>query len=139
MWRLAAGVRQRTEAPLSSLHPGTAVFITVYLNLSGHGGVLSSSLFRPVKNNLTGKTDTMMTTDGVYKVVRTYLEEMGIVDTEGFGVHALRVTVATNALDHEADIAKVREWLGHANISTTKLYDRRKHRPEDSPTFKVVY
>jgi hypothetical protein len=24
----------------------------------------------------------------------------------------------TNALDHEADIAKVQEWLGHANIAT---------------------
>jgi hypothetical protein len=30
-------------------------------------------------------------------------------------------------------------WLGHANVSTTRLYDRRKMRPEDSPTFKVAY
>ena len=42
-------------------------------------------------------------------------------------------------LEHEADIAKVQEWLGHANISTTRLYDRRKSRPEDSPTFRVRY
>jgi integrase len=35
--------------------------------------------------------------------------------------------------------AKVQEWLGHANIATTRLYDRRKTRPEDSPTFKVRY
>ena len=45
--------------------------------------------------------------------------------------HALRATAATNALSHEADIAKVQEWLGHANVSTTRLYDRRKMRPED--------
>lgn len=38
-----------------------------------------------------------------------------------------------------ADIAKVQEWLGHANISTTRVYDHRKTRPEDSPTFKVRY
>jgi site-specific recombinase XerD len=25
-------------------------------------------------------------------------------------------TVATNVLDHQADIAKVQEWLGHANM-----------------------
>jgi hypothetical protein len=28
------------------------------------------------------------------------------------GAHALRATAATNALDHQADIAKVQEWLG---------------------------
>ncbi len=58
---------------------------------------------------------------------------------ELLGPHALRATAATNALDHGADIAKVQEWLGHSNISTTRLYDRRKTRPEDSPTFKVEY
>lgn len=55
------------------------------------------------------------------------------------GAHALRGTAATNALDHEADIAKVQWWLGHANIATTRIYDRRKMKPEDSPTFKVSY
>ena len=43
---------------------------------------------------------------------------------------------ATNALAHNADIAKVQEWLGHANIATTRLYDRWQSRPEESPTFK---
>jgi hypothetical protein len=28
---------------------------------------------------------------------------------------------------------------GHANIATTRIYDHRKTRPEDSPTFKVNY
>jgi integrase/recombinase XerD len=51
----------------------------------------------------------------------------------------MRATAATNALSNAADIAKVQEWLGHANISTTRLYDRRKSKPEDSPTFKVKY
>ncbi|EPN16344.1 phage integrase family site specific recombinase, partial [Pseudomonas syringae pv. actinidiae ICMP 18804] len=55
------------------------------------------------------------------------------------GVHGLRATAATNALEHEADIAKVQVWLGHANISTTRIYDRRQNRAEDSPTFKVKY
>ena len=40
---------------------------------------------------------------------------------------------------HGADIARVQEWLGHANIATTRLYDKRRSRPEDSPTFKVEY
>ena len=37
----------------------------------------------------------------------------------------------------QADIAKVQEWLGHANIATTRIYDHRRTRPEDSPTFKA--
>ena len=54
-------------------------------------------------------------------------------------VHSMPATTPTNALSNEADIAKVQEWLGHANVSTTRLYDRRKTRPEDSPTFHVKY
>lgn len=79
-----------------------------------------------------------MTGDGVYKCIRTYASGAG-THVDGLGVHELRATAATNALEHEADIAKVQEWLGHANIATTRLYDRRKSRPEDSPTFKVSY
>jgi integrase/recombinase XerD len=72
---------------------------------------------------------------GIYKLVRKYSAALGFE----IGAHALRATAATNALDHEADIAKVQEWLGHANIATTRIYDHRKTRPEDSPTFKVAY
>ena len=45
------------------------------------------------------------------------------------GAHALRATAATHAHDHQADIAKVQEWLGHANIATTRIYDRRARGP----------
>ena len=31
------------------------------------------------------------------------------IDVAGLGPHALRATAATNALEHEADIAKVQE------------------------------
>jgi integrase len=45
-------------------------------------------------------------------MVKYYAKRVG-VNIEGFGAHSLRATAATNALDHEADIAKVQEWLGH--------------------------
>lgn len=61
------------------------------------------------------------------------------IKLDGMCLHALRATAATNALENAADVAYVQTWLGHANISTTRLYDRRKSRPEDSPTFKVAY
>ena len=52
-----------------------------------------------------------MTADGVYKLLQVYAEKIGLTGIERLGVHALRATAATNALDHQADIAKVQEWL----------------------------
>jgi integrase/recombinase XerD len=120
------------------LHPGTAESIDAYLHAAGHGADKTGALFRPGKNNMRLNGTASITPDGVYKMLAVYAGSLKI-DVAGFGPHALRATAATNALDHDADIAKVQEWLGHANIATTKIYDRRKTRPEDSPTFKVTY
>jgi hypothetical protein len=40
---------------------------------------------------------------------------------------------------NRADSAKVQKWLGLAKISTGKISDKRKNRPEKSPTFQVEY
>jgi integrase/recombinase XerD len=117
------------------LHPGTHSLIHEYLDAAGHGDDEVGALFRPVRNNRTRRLEKAITPDGIYKLVRAYSAALGFE----IGAHALRATAATNALDHEADIAKVQEWLGHANIATTRIYDHRKTRPEDSPTFKVAY
>ena len=120
------------------VHPHSLQRISEYLERAGHGDKPDNALFRPVKNS-AGGLDEALTGHGVYKdVVRKYARVLGL-DPSAICVHGLRATAATNALDHEADIAKVQEWLGHASIATTRLYDRRKTKPEDSPTFKVSY
>jgi site-specific recombinase XerD len=120
-------------------HPGTLTLIEEYLEAAGHGQNPDAPLFRPVKNNVHGHTFTALTPGNVYEqVVLKYLKKLGIFG-ENMGPHVMRATAATNALDKGADIAKVQEWLGHANIATTRIYDHRKTRPEDSPTFKVSY
>jgi integrase/recombinase XerD len=115
--------------------------IEAYLALGGHRGDLEGPLFRPVKNNRTGRLDRALDPGSVYRnIVCKYGTETGIsAEVIGLCVHSLRATAATNALSHDSDIAKVQEWLGHANVSTTRLYDRRKTRPEDSPSFRVKY
>jgi integrase/recombinase XerD len=117
------------------LHPSTNGLIHEYLDAAGHGEDDAGALFRPVRNNRTGRLEAAITADGVYRLVRRYSAQLRFL----IGAHALRATAATNALDHQADIAKVQEWLGHANIATTRIYDHRRTRPEDSPTFKVAY
>ena len=117
------------------LHPAASGLIAEYLEAAGHGSAEASPLFRPLHNSRDQTSDQAITPDGVYRMVREYSKELGFE----IGAHSLRAPAATNALDHQADIAKVQEWLGHANISTTRIYDHRKTRPEDSPTFKVSY
>lgn len=92
-------------------------------------------------NNRTGTLNTHLDPGSVYRnIVRKHGQQTGInAEVVGLCVHSLRATAATNALSNEADIAKVQDWLGHANVSTTRLYDRRDSKPEDSPTFHVKY
>ncbi len=115
------------------LHQGAAVAIQEYLD-AGTSNADNAPLFRSMRAN------QRLSTQGIYKdVVIKYGAEIGIVDMALFGPHVMRATAATNALEHGADIAKVQEWLGHANIQTTRIYDRRHSRTEDSPTFRVAY
>jgi integrase/recombinase XerD len=72
------------------LHPGTAELLTDYLEAFGHGSDPAAPLFRPVRNNLTGTLDEVMTTDGVYKLVRSYARKIGIEEKEGGSVANFR-------------------------------------------------
>lgn len=127
------------------IHPMVLRLIEEYMQVGKHGGGvdfdLDGPLFRPVANNRTGKLDRHLDPGSVYQnIVIKYAKATGIsAEAIGVCVHSMRATAATNALSNAADIAKVQEWLGHANVSTTRLYDRRKTRPEDSPTFHVKY
>lgn len=121
------------------VHPHTIQRIRDYLAALGHGEDVRADLFRPVRNTKGSGLEKPLSGYAIYKnIVQKYARQLGIAPM-AICVHGLRATAATNALDHCADIAKVQEWLGHSNISTTRLYDRRKTKPEDSPTFKVSY
>ena len=114
--------------------------IAEYLAAAGHGKDGAGALFRPMKNSRTGRLDGALTPGKVDEcVVRYYARRLGLGTATGFGPHVARATAATHALNQGADIAKVQEWLGHSNIATTRIYDRRRSRPEDSPTFRMNY
>lgn len=118
------------------LHPVAAERIHAYLEASEHHPNQERvPLFMPLRGPKTGEG---ISATGIYALVGTYAKSARI-EVAGLGVHGLRATAATNALEQGADIAKVQQWLGHANISTTRIYDRRGERAEDSPTFKVRY
>jgi hypothetical protein len=117
------------------LHPGTSRLIHDYLDAAGHGEDQASRCSGPCATTAPASLPRRSPRDGVYTLVRTYSAALGFE----IGAHTPRATAATNALDHQAGIAKVQDWLGFAKIDTKRIYRHRRTRPEDSTTFKVAY
>ncbi len=121
------------------LHPAALERINAYLEKDNRTGFLESPLFCQLrKRKDTDGNLKPLSTNMIYVLVMHYAEMVGI-KVENFHPHSLRATWATNALSNHADLAKVQDYLGHANIQTTKIYDKRTNTLADSPTFKVNY
>jgi len=116
------------------LHPIAQERIELYLEASSHKSKRGEFLFKPVRGNGKGLTAQALYTNIVLKWAHS-----SEVFFEGFSPHSLRATAATNALENKAELGQVQDWLGHSNVATTRLYDKRASRMEDSPTFKVSY
>lgn len=116
------------------MHPVAQAAVDQYLEQRGELAG-DAPLFETLHRGFVGQA---LSPDGIYGVISHYLLRAGLADVPR-PVHAMRATAATNALEHDADLAKVQEMLGHANIATTKVYDRRAKRISDSAVFKVAF
>jgi site-specific recombinase XerD len=121
------------------LHPVAMQRIYAYLEADKRKDDLDEPLFCSLKKykDADGLLKHM-STDAIYDIVMFYARAAG-VKVENFHPHCLRATGATNALSNGADLGKVQDFLGHANIQTTRIYDKRKDDIADSPTFKIKY
>ena len=120
------------------MNPRAVALVEDYLTTAGHQADESGALFRPIKDS-SGALGHPLNASSIYKdVLKRYAVDARIPPNM-LRPHVLRATAATNALEHGSDITKVQEWLGHQSITTTRLYDRRRSKPEDSPSFKVEY
>ena len=106
-----------------------------YLAMTGHGDQPESPLFLAVKRG-QNKGEALRRQQ-VSRIFAKYREQAGL--PASYTPHSARTTCATTALNNGARLEDVQKMLGHADIRTTQIYDRRKHQHKDSAVFTVKY
>ncbi len=131
-------VRKGGKKGSLAIHPQTAQRIRDYLTVAGHGEDMEGPLFRPVRGNREGQDDRRhLHPDVIDRVLKKYARRIGL--SRGYSAHSMRATFITTALDNGASLEDVQSAAGHADPSTTKLYDRRGYNPEKSASFFANY
>ncbi len=99
-----------------------------YLDVAGIGDDVSGPLFRPLAKDRRSFVNRPLTRLAMLAIVKKYCRQVGIapnrVGRRGVGVHSLRKTAITNALEHGAKMEQVQALAGHSDIRTTQVYYR---------------
>ena len=122
-----------------AVHPKTLPLINDYLQNSGHGEEIKGFLFRPLKNSFSKNTNKALSQYAIYNNIVKYYSKKAGIEIKGLCTHSLRVTSASNALRYHKDMTRVQTWLGHSNITTTRLYAKAKEKDLSSPTYSIKY
>jgi site-specific recombinase XerD len=97
-----------------------------YIEAAGIKDDLEGPLFRPLEKDRKRFQRKHLKRQDIWETVKKYARAVGIdadrVGRRGVGVHTLRKTAITNALQNGAPIEKVQQLAGHSDIRTTQLY-----------------
>lgn len=100
------------------LIPGWTQHLEYWLGFVAPDGVM----FPRIKRD---RLDARMSADDVGVALQEIQESTPIGDRVDFTPHDLRRSFGTHLLDSGVDIALVKDLMGHANIQTTTIYDKR--------------
>lgn len=131
-------IRKGGEDLSLAVNPQTAQRIEEYLAVAGHSDDRDGPLFRPTRPGPDGALCRRhLHPEAIDRILRKYARLAGL--DHGYTAHSMRATFITTALNNGANLEDVQRDVGHADPSTTKLYDRRGHNPEKSASFFAVY
>lgn len=120
------------------LHWRAADSIRRYLAAAG---AASGPLFRARANSRNlALSDKGVSVPSMYRILQRYLSRLPKAMDGGecrYHPHVLRATTATLLLEKGEDIRKVQELLGHAHITTTQVYDKRRIATKQSASHDV--
>jgi type 1 fimbriae regulatory protein FimB len=108
---------------------------------------MQSDVLKAIRSYLRTRTDESpylflsnrnvpISRDMLHHLMQTYGAVAGL-PREKRKFHCLKHSIATHLLDAGADLAFVKDWLGHANIQNTTIYARLTTATFDSTARKV--
>ncbi len=101
-----------------------------YMEAAGIAGDLDGPLFRPLAKDRKGFFRKPLCRKDILDIVKIRARAAGVdvdrIDSRGVGVHSLRKTTITNALNNDAPMHLVQALAGHADIRTTQGYYMKK-------------
>ncbi|MCP4248767.1 MAG: tyrosine-type recombinase/integrase [bacterium] len=76
-----------------------------------------------------------MTQDNAFRMLRRRARQAGL--DMPVNNHTFRTTAITPLLENGADLEQAQELAGHADVRTTRLYDRRRHATTQAVVEKI--
>lgn len=120
-----------------AVHPELAAAIKKYLDCAFYDQNKDSFLFLPIRN-------APASSDPERKLSRRSIDYLfnkyaGTISLQDRTVHSARATFITQALENNCPIEHTQRSVGHAQLKTTQMYDKRVIQKRDSASFAVRY
>lgn len=112
------------------------VALNKYLQYAGHQDDKESPLILNVNPRQGFDSKRSLKRLQINRIWNKYAKLAGV---EGSTPHSARATFITQALENNCDISSVQKSVGHSQIKTTQMYDKRVNNYRESASFAVRY
>jgi integrase/recombinase XerD len=112
------------------------IFLKAYLEKSGHMDDKNAPLILPVAKNKNLEQMRFISSRQVQRLWKNYADKTNI---QGTTPHSARATFITQALENNCSLDAVQKSVGHSQIKTTQMYDKRVAKYRESASFAVRY